>query len=72
MAVVGPMTGDEAAAYIADSYTVGPDIIAEAKKITSGHTGVGREGWERNPFGRNPIALFGVTIARASRKSPSE
>ena len=30
------MTGDEAAAYIADSYKVGPDIIAEAKKITNG------------------------------------
>jgi tripartite-type tricarboxylate transporter receptor subunit TctC len=36
LALVGPMTGDEAAAYIAASYNVGPDIIAEAKKITVG------------------------------------
>jgi tripartite-type tricarboxylate transporter receptor subunit TctC len=36
LAMVGPMTGDEAAAYIADSYSVGPDIIAGAKKITGG------------------------------------
>jgi len=34
LAMVGPMTGDGAAAYIADSYKAGPDIIGQAKKIT--------------------------------------
>jgi tripartite-type tricarboxylate transporter receptor subunit TctC len=37
LTMIGPMTGDEAATYIAQLYSVGPDVIAEAKTITGVH-----------------------------------
>ena len=32
--VVGSLTGDEAAAYIAEMYKATPEVIADARKIT--------------------------------------
>jgi len=37
LTMIGPMTGDEAAAYIAQLYSVSPEVIAEAKTITGAH-----------------------------------
>ncbi|MDB5532213.1 MAG: tripartite tricarboxylate transporter family receptor [Hyphomicrobiales bacterium] len=37
LTMIGPMTGDEATAYIAQLYSFGPDVIAEAKTITGVH-----------------------------------
>jgi tripartite-type tricarboxylate transporter receptor subunit TctC len=32
--VIGPLKGEEAAAYVADMYKASPDVIAAARKIT--------------------------------------